>query len=141
MNHVDIDILERYAAAVLAKDVGAFIALYSPDVRVFDAWGCWSYEGAAAWREAARQWFASLANESVAVSAQEVRVTGGQDAALLSAIVTYASISPAGERLRAMQNRLSWGLARHGDSWRIVHEHTSAPIGFDDMKGILTRSA
>ena len=38
-------VLASYQNAVRAKDVGAFISLYDPKVRVFDAWGVWSYEG------------------------------------------------------------------------------------------------
>ena len=37
-----------YAATVLAKDVEAFMRLYHPAVRVFDAWGIWLYDGAPA---------------------------------------------------------------------------------------------
>ena len=32
-----------------AKDVDAFAALFDVDVRVFDMWGVWSYDGIAAW--------------------------------------------------------------------------------------------
>jgi len=42
-------IMGSYAAAVLAKDVDAFMRLYHPTVRVFDAWGIWLYDGAPAW--------------------------------------------------------------------------------------------
>ena len=45
-------LLLRYAESVHAKDVGAFMRLYDPNVRVFDTWGVWSYEGAAAWQAA-----------------------------------------------------------------------------------------
>jgi hypothetical protein len=38
-----------------------------------------------------------------------------------------------------MHNRLSWTLARRGAGWRIVHEHTSAPIDFGTMKAMLAR--
>ena len=41
--------LDAYAAAVLAKDANAFLSLYAPEVRVFDTWGVWSYEGASSW--------------------------------------------------------------------------------------------
>ena len=40
--------LAAYQAAVLAKDVDAFVALYHEDVCVFDLWGRWSYTGIAA---------------------------------------------------------------------------------------------
>ncbi|MFC4763030.1 YybH family protein [Dyella koreensis] len=136
-----MQVLEGYKAAVLAKDVDAFIKLYSQNVRVFDAWGVWCHQGVMEWRQVVEQWFASLGEESVAVSMEEIQITGAQEWALLSAIVTYAGMSLAGERLRAMQNRLTWGMSREGGSWRIVHEHTSAPIGFDDMKAILERNS
>lgn len=38
-------VIEGYAAAVRAKDVDAFVSLYAKDVRVFDMWGRWSYDG------------------------------------------------------------------------------------------------
>jgi len=33
------DVLNAYAAAVLAKDVDAFMALYDDEVSIFDMWG------------------------------------------------------------------------------------------------------
>ena len=45
-----LDEMQRnYASAVAAKDRATLMQLYDPNVRVFDAWECWSYEGAAAW--------------------------------------------------------------------------------------------
>jgi ketosteroid isomerase-like protein len=130
-------ILETYAAAVFAKDVQAFMRLYDPDVRVFDAWGVWSYEGAAAWQVAVEGWLTSLASERVKVTFSAVQSFAGRDWASVSALVTYASISAQGEQVRAMQNRITWVLRTTGHVLRIVHEHTSAPIGFDDSKAIL----
>lgn len=46
-------VIEGYAAAVRAKDVDAFVSLYAKDVRVFDMWGRWSYDGVDAWRSMA----------------------------------------------------------------------------------------
>lgn len=132
--------LQSYVDAVRAKDVAALIALYDRDARVFDAWGVWSYEGAAAWEGAVRGWLGSLHEETVAVRWDDVRIAASGDLASVSAIVTYASVSPAGEVQQSMQNRLSWVLARRDGALRIVHEHTSAPIGMEDMKAILRRA-
>lgn len=132
--------LEAYKAAVLAKDVEAFMRLYDPNVRIFDAWGIWSYEGAASWQMAVAAWFTSLGAEKVKVSFDEVQVSGSPDFEVVSAIVTYAGLSAQGEPLRAMQNRLTWALKMSGHVLRIVHEHTSAPVGFEDMKAILQRT-
>jgi ketosteroid isomerase-like protein len=132
-------IIETYKSAVFAKDVEAFIRLYDPKVRVFDAWGVWSYDNAQAWQRTVESWFNSLGSERVKVSFDDVLLTDLREAAIVSAIVTYASVSPEGGTLRAMQNRLSWGLRMSGHVLRIVHEHTSAPIGFEDQKAILQR--
>jgi ketosteroid isomerase-like protein len=133
-------ILESYKSAVYAKDAGALIRLYDPKARVFDAWGVWSYEGAAAWQLAVEAWFTSLGTERVKVSFDDVQTAGDADFGALSAIVTYAGLSAQGEPLRAMQNRITWVLRTSGHVLRILHEHTSAPLGFDDTKAILLRA-
>ncbi|CAN7150626.1 nuclear transport factor 2 family protein [Trinickia sp. LjRoot230] len=134
-----VTVLERYRRAVLRKDVEGMMALYADDVRVFDTWGVWEYDGAAARRVTVAQWFGSLRNETVQVSAEDVRIDGTQDFAFVSAVVQYAAISESGQVLRSMQNRLTWALARREGNWKIVHEHTSTPIGFDDLKAIMHR--
>ncbi len=132
-------LFDAYKAAVWARDADALLALYDPDIRVFDTWGTWSYEGIAAWGRSVRGWLGSLGEERVAVDVDDVGIIGGTDFASASAGVTYAAITPDGTRLRSMQNRLSWALARRDGAWRIVHEHTSVPIGHQDLKGILQR--
>ena len=132
-------VLASYAAAVLAKDVPALMRLYDPAVRVFDTWGLWSYQGADAWQQAIEAWLTSLGSERVKVSFDEVQSSGGPELAMVSAFVTYAGLSAQGEPLRSMQNRITWGFRTSGHVLRIVHEHTSAPVGFTDMKAMLQR--
>ena len=132
-------LIEAYKAAVLAKDVEAFMRLYAPGARVFDAWGVWSYEGSAAWQRAVEGWLTTLGTERVKVSFSDVQTTGSSDMATVTAIVTYAGISAQGEPLRAMENRLTWVLRTTGHVLRVVHEHTSVPISFDETKAILQR--
>ena len=142
MSEIDKDvarILGVYEAAVFKKDVAAFMRLYDPAVRVFDAWGVWSYEGAEAWQRAVEGWFTSLGSERVKVSFDDLTVWTTRELSSVSAIVTYAGQSAEGQPLRSMQNRLSWVLRTVGHVPRIVHEHTSAPLGFDDLKAILVR--
>ena len=132
-------VLESYQAAVYAKDVDAFMRLYDPGVRVFDAWGIWSYEGSDAWQRAVEGWFKSLGAERVKVTFDAVKTSEARESAVVSAVVTYAGVSAQGEELRSMQNRLTWALRVSGHVLRIAHEHTSAPIGFEDQKAILRR--
>ena len=133
-------IIETYKSAVFAKDVEALMRLYDQKVRVFDAWGVWSYESAESWQRTVESWFNSLGNERVKVTFDDVVLSDARESAIVSAIVTYASVSPEGTTLRSMQNRLTWGLKTSGHVLRIVHEHTSAPIGFEDQKAILQRA-
>lgn len=133
-------ILGAYEAAVFAKDVDGFMRLYSPDVRIFDAWGVWLYDSAEAWRRAVEGWFGSLGSERVRVSFEDVMCLSAKDLSSVNSIVTYAALSAEGVRLRAMQNRITWVFRTVGDVPRIIHEHTSAPIGFEDMKAILVRN-
>jgi ketosteroid isomerase-like protein len=131
--------LETYKSAVLARNVETFMHVYDPDVRVFDTWGVWSYEGADAWRVAVEGWFASLRDETCRVAFDDVRIVEGQGFASMSAVATYAAISSQGQETKSMQNRMSWVLKTSGHVLRVIHEHTSVPIGFEDGKGILGR--
>ena len=142
MSEIDKDIariIGSYEASVFKKDVESLMRLYDPAVRVFDAWGVWSYEGAPAWQLAVEAWFTSLGSERCKVSFDAVQATAGKEMSSVSAIVTYAGQSADGQPLRAMQNRITWLLRTTGHVPRIVHEHTSAPLGFEDHKAILVR--
>ncbi len=132
-------VIDTYKSAVRAKNVETLMHVYDPDVRVFDAWGTWSYEGAAAWRVALEGWLTSLGSETVRVTFDDLKILSGQGFASASAIVTYAGVSAQGEELRSMQNRITWVLEMRGHVLRVIHEHTSAPIGFEDSKAILKR--
>jgi uncharacterized protein (TIGR02246 family) len=125
------EMLEAYAAAVRAKDVDAFVGLYADDVRTFDLWSEWSYDGKDALRGMVTEWFGSLEeDEVVAVTFDDVRTQTGPDVAAVSAFTTYAAVSPEGEELRSMNNRLTWVLRKDDEgAWKIAHEHTSAPAG------------
>jgi ketosteroid isomerase-like protein len=131
--------LAKYAQAVLGKDVDAFVALYDEDVHVFDMWGAWSLRGIAAWREMAAGWFASLGDERVVVTFDSEGATEAGDLAVGHAILTYTAIAPDGTELRSLSNRATMALRRKGDVWKIVHEHTSAPIDHASQKAILRR--
>ena len=136
------EMLTAYAAAVRTKDVDAFVGLYADDVRNFDLWQEWTYDGKDALRATVRQWFGSLPDdEVVAVEFDDVRTQAGAEVAAVSAFTTFAGLSPDGTELRSMNNRLTWVLRKEpGGAWKIVHEHTSAPVG-DEGKVQLRRES
>ena len=134
------DVTTAYAAAVGAKDAEAFLTLYTDDVRNFDLWSVWSYDGKAAVRAMVKEWFASPDTAAqVAVEFDEVRTEVGDGVAALSAFLTFRGFTADGVEERSMNNRLTWILRQDGDGWKIVHEHTSAPAG-DEGKVSLSRS-
>jgi ketosteroid isomerase-like protein len=143
VNEIDASIagvVEAYKSAIAARNIEALMGLYDQAVRIFDAWGIWSYEDAAAWRIAVEGWFATHPADRFDAIFEDVSTVSTPAFASLSAIVTYSVVSPEGVRLNSMQNRLTWVLEKGGHDFRIVHEHTSAPIGFEDQKAILQRA-
>jgi ketosteroid isomerase-like protein len=84
-------------------------------------------------------WFTSLGDERVQLTAEDVQVHGEAPLLVASAVIRYAAIDRAGQELRALQNRLTWALRLEGEVWKIVHEHTSMPVGHADAKAMFVR--
>ena len=134
------DVADAYVAAVRAKDVEAFLSLYTDDVRTFDLWSVWCYDGKSALRGMVEEWFGSPDTAAeVGVEFDEVRVEAGGDVASLSTFLTFRGFDADGNEERSMNNRLTWVLRKDGGAWKIVHEHTSAPAG-DEGKVSLRRA-
>jgi len=131
-------ILDSYRTAVLARDADAFAALYDDDVHVFDMWGTWSLRGIEAWRDMAAGWFASLGTDRVLVGVSETSSTMSGDLAIGHAVLTFTAVSAEGRELRSLSNRITMALRRTGESWKVIHEHTSAPIDHQSTKAILS---
>lgn len=134
-----LQVLDDYKAAVFAKDLDSFIALYDRDVRVFDMWGAWSYNGVDPWREMADRWFSSLGTERVVVDFSNPETIVMQDLAVVHTFVTYTAVTAEGVEVRSLDNRLTAILRQRGDAWKIVHEHTSSPIDSETAKVIFKR--
>jgi uncharacterized protein (TIGR02246 family) len=131
-------LLAGYQAAVLAKDVDAFVALYADDALIYELWGTWTHD-IASWRAMAKGWFEFLGDQKSVVEAHDVKVDVSGDMALLTAFLTYHAVDASGQELRSLDNRLSWVARRRGGRWQVVHEHTSVPIAHADGKGMFKR--
>lgn len=132
------DFLAGYAAAVLSRDPDAFLALYDDTLHVFDMWQVAPMHGLAAWRAMAEGWFGGLGDEVVVVTWRQADSKVEGDLAFGHAIVNFAAHAPDGSVLRSLDNRFSVALRRTAAGWKVFHEHTSAPIQHDDLRGVLT---
>ncbi|GAB1470111.1 nuclear transport factor 2 family protein [Chloroflexota bacterium] len=132
-------VFDAYKAAVFAKDVNAFVALYDDNVHIFDMWEKWSHDGIKAWRGMATEWLGSLGDERVVVEFDDLQITGNQDFAIAYAFVTYKAISVDGKELRSLNNRITLNLKNTKGVWKIIHEHTSAPVDGSTQKVNLHR--
>lgn len=94
-----------------------------------------------AWRGMIEGWFASLGEERVQVTFDDIRTHVTPDMALVHAFVTYAGLGATGQRLRAMNNRITLTLIPGGSGWLILHEHSSTPADFETGKVNLHRPA
>ena len=135
-----LQILDDYKAAVFAKNVNAFIALYDRNVTVFDMWGAWSYDGIDAWREMAKGWLGSLGTDRVVVEFSDASAIVTDDMGVIHTYIKYAAVDPDDKELRSMDSRLSLMLRRNPDGWRIIHQHSSSPISPETTKAIFQRA-
>jgi ketosteroid isomerase-like protein len=135
-------VLDAYKAAVYAKNVDAFMAIYDQNIEVFDMWGLpWRYQGAQSWRGMAEGWFHGLGDERVVVDIENMQVKSTTQMAFVSAFVKYTALSSEGKPLRWLQNRMTCVLEPKNGVWKITHEHTSAPVDHSTLKVSLSRRA
>lgn len=132
-------LLEAYATAVLHKDAAAYTSIFDENIRVFDMWQEWRYDGITAWREVAKDWFDALGADKDVVSFSDIEITEKGELALITAIAKFTATSEQGEALRYLENRLTWVAVKKGLTWKIIHQHTSSPIDFNTMQVVLKR--
>jgi uncharacterized protein (TIGR02246 family) len=135
LNHL----FETYRTAVLDKDEKAFLNLYHPEFVGFDMWEEW-VKTSESLRRMVNEWFSSLTSERVNVEFSDIREMIGKDMATAHAIVRFTAVTSQGEYLRHLDNRLTWVAQKDNGSWKIVHEHTSAPIDPQTTKALLRRT-
>lgn len=132
-------ILEAYKAAVYARNLDAFAAIYADQVEAFDAWDRWAYVGIDDWRNMASAWFKSLGSDRVVVDFNGLRSRVDGNLATGHAFLTFTAVSCDGRRLRSIENRVTLVAANDGFAWKVVHEHTSSPADFQSKTVLIRR--
>jgi len=140
IENVVMSALETYKRAVYDKNIDLFLSIYDENIDIFDMWGPeWTYKGIGAWRKMAEEWFGSLGSDRVVVDFEVLGMLKLPDIAFASIFVKYTGVSQEGKPLRFLENRMTCVFVRKGDEWKIVHEHTSAPVDGETLKASLQR--
>lgn len=130
------DFFTIYQRSAWEKDPGSMIELYDDNVLVFDLWEKGYQEGLKDWSAAIEDWLGSLGPERVRVMFEMVDIRESGTLGLASAIVKYEAITVDNSILRSMKNRITLGLTKKDGKWRVMHQHSSAPID-DELSAVL----
>lgn len=122
------DYFTIYEQATWNKDIESMIRLYDDNVVIYDMWTNGYQTGLTEWSIAIKDWLGSLKNENVKVIFEMIEIHESGDIGFGSALITYQAISVDDAILRSMKNRLTIGLKKKKGIWKVIHQHTSAPI-------------
>lgn len=131
------DFFTLYADAAWNKDPKAMIALYDKKAIIFDMWEKGFIDNAEEWAHGLTQWLGGLGEEKVKVQFDMIQVRESGDTAFASALIHFQALTPAGAVLRQMKNRITVGLIKKGEQWKVVHQHVSAPVSPNGMRAVL----
>jgi ketosteroid isomerase-like protein len=131
------DFFEDYKAYAWNKDASSMIKLYDEHALIFDMWDQGYISDPSEWKKIIIEWLGSLGEEKVQVDFERVSIHQSGEVGFASALIKYQAISGDGTVLRSMKNRISLGFSRSEDGWKVVHQHTSAPISSEGLTAIL----
>jgi uncharacterized protein (TIGR02246 family) len=119
-------LIEDWASAVRAKDLGGVVAHHADDVLMFDVPPPVAVRGISAYRETWPPFFTALTEGHAAFDIAELNVTADRTVAFATALLRCG---PAEELAKdsTPRLRLTLGLRKVGGAWHIAHEHHSFP--------------
>ena len=130
------DFFKLYEKAVWYKDKMAMISLYDQEAVIFDMWDKGYILNHPEWASAIENWFGSLGDEKVKVAFEMVAIHQSSDVGFASAFIGFQAISIEGIVLRSMKNRITLGFSKCENEWKVIHQHTSAPISSNGLTAI-----
>jgi uncharacterized protein (TIGR02246 family) len=119
-------LIEDWAAAVRARDVGGVVAHHTDDVLMFDVPPPVAVRGISAYRETWPAFFEALTQGRAAFDIVELNVTAGETVAFATALLRCDSQQQLAKD-SSPRLRLTIGMRKVGGAWKIAHEHHSFP--------------
>ncbi|MGC1468137.1 MAG: nuclear transport factor 2 family protein [Sphingorhabdus sp.] len=126
------EILNKWAAAVHARDIDGVTASHDPNLLYFDVVGPAKIDGIDAYRKSWLELFFPWHGGTGKFELNELRVNASQDVGFATALLGCEGIEK-GERV-AFTVRLTVGLVKRVGEWIVVHEHHSESLSFDQNK-------
>ncbi|KEO83977.1 nuclear transport factor 2 family protein [Tumebacillus flagellatus] len=136
------DVLENYKSSVAENDVEKYTAAYASDIHLYDCWDDWECVGISKWTDIVKAWFNGTKEEGVLLKTEfnDVVVEESETVGFVRCNITFAAYNDAGEKLRQITNRFTFGLRKEDDSWKIAHQHSSLPVNGQTGKGVFQRN-
>jgi len=124
-------LLDRYIAAVEAKDTDAIMKLYVPDgtLLVFDVTPPRQYIGEAAYRKDWQEFLDSF-NGPITVNVTELDIVADRNLAYSHDIERYMGTDMQGKKVD-FTVRVTDIYKKINGHWLVVHEHNSFPVDLD----------
>ncbi len=119
-------LIEDWAKAVRDKDIDKVVAHHANDMVMFDVPPPVIVRGIDAYRETWPQFFKWKKDVDGLFEITSLEVTAGDDVAFATALLRCASKAELGKD-DTPRLRLTVGLRKDGDAWKIAHEHHSFP--------------
>jgi ketosteroid isomerase-like protein len=117
-------LIDRWSAAVRAKDYDTIRADHDADMLMFDVPPPFQSRGIDAYM-ATWDLFFTCADEDVIFTFTDVNVTAGSEVAFATAVGHCTTVENG--RREPLDFRLTMGLRKIDGRWTIVHEHHSVP--------------
>jgi len=131
------DFFKIYQKSAWDKDSSAMISLYDEQALIFDMWDQGYISNPSEWSKIIIDWLGSLCEEKVKVEFEMVKIHQSGNVGFATALILFQAISSEGAVLRSMKNRISLGFSKFEDGWKVIHQHTSAPVSSDGLTAIL----
>jgi uncharacterized protein (TIGR02246 family) len=118
-------LIERWAAAVRARDINGVLAHHASDIVMFDVPLPAESRGLDAYRQTWDQFF-GWARDLGVFDIDRLEITAGSDVAFAVARMRCAGMEDTGYR-SDLDFRLTIGLRKIDGEWIVTHEHHSVP--------------
>jgi len=122
-------LVARWTSALRAKDIGALMACYTPDILVYDLAPPLLLRGADAYRESWAQWFETFRGP-VGLEVRDLEIRTSGDLAFGTSLNRIGGSRTNGEETDVWA-RATAGYRKIDGRWLVAHEHVSVPFYMD----------